>query len=379
MSIPLLVLISLFLRKEQLIYNDLVFIYLAISFSSLIVIRDFDAGLMLGYGPDIYSYLNSFNDIQSGKPVFISAFARTGSGEPMFWGVVKFFSLFTSSAYEIWFLINFFVCSLIYYSLRRHSKSLALILVTMYLLTRTFHILSGSAIRQGVAQAFFCVGISFLITGNKNKGLLFSFFSAMCHLSGLFALFAVYLGNKFNRINANLLFKLLFSSIGILIVSLLIFKFFPDSFFTAKITARFLVKNKEEGGYGWLLQFILEAGFVTFLLKVYLPSIFKEKIWISFVFLCIFIILFSPFNYISIRLYRFTYCYYLFFALNVFIVKKNRLFPTVLFILFFIYWQFNLAFKYYPIYEKSYFEALIISSFDVIEETNNQKNNDDFL
>ncbi|MEL4387162.1 EpsG family protein [Shewanella xiamenensis] len=334
-------------------------LFLIAFISFMIVNRDVENGLYIGYGDDIYRYLFAFEQINNDYS-FVSVYSKvlsiTGSAEFLFWLFSYLVVNLTNDIYFTWFSIVFLSLLIIYFSLERLDYKVAGFVFSCFLLTITFHVYSGSIIRQLLAFSFVTLSLSFCSSiRTYKKGMVISFIPSFFHLSSIFLPIIIYGWDKFSKLRVK-------DFLFLLLLLLFLFIFFrfgvgDDSFIYQKFNARIGRGNELEGGWTWILQFIFELVAVLTFLKFAFPSIFKSHLFKVFVFFCLIVFFCIPFNYVSIRLYRYSYCFYMIFFVLYFRQTTNKLTLAYVLLTFFFYWGTLLLYKYWPSYGGSFLDS----------------------
>lgn len=303
--------------------------------------RPYFVGGEIGFGEDMLHYYNAFNWIINNN---FSTFFRefniitnlTGSAEPLFWLVVKFFSLFTNSEYIIHVLLTFIGCLFIYASGQVWKKS-GLLFLFFYTNTITFFAFQGSAIRSGLAFSVAMLGYALFL---KNKFKIVNFLSPLIHFSMIPIPLIVYASSVDYR-NTKKMIGLFFISFFLILSFVFIALKSTDAGLGAKLNARI---SENELDISSIIQFLIESVFTIF----FVFFLFKKKItkplkvsFLSFFLISLLLLLVSPTAFA--RFYRYEYIFLIFIFSSIFLNSNKyiRLIILIFSLLWFVFIGFN--------------------------------------
>lgn len=311
-----------------------IFFYFSLSLAVMLANRPYYIGSDIGFGEDMLHYYNAFywvinNDFITFIKDFGVITSLTGSSEPVFWLVVKFFSFFTGSEYVIHILLTFLGCFFVYLSGQIWNKS-GLLFLFLYTNTITFFAFQGSAIRSGLAFSVAMLGYALFL---KNKFKIINFLSPFIH----FSMIPIPLITYASRVD----YKNPKKIIGLFFISLiLIFSFVflalksKDAGLGAKLAARI---SENALDISSIIQFFIESILSIFIVFF----LFKDKIdkslkisLLYFFFVSMFLLLLSPTAFA--RFYRYEYIFLIFIYSSIFLNSSKYI--KVLILLLSLLW-----------------------------------------
>tara|TARA_R110001592_G_scaffold255666_7_gene519422 strand:- start:37 stop:1287 length:1251 start_codon:yes stop_codon:yes gene_type:complete len=300
-------------------FNILFGIIISFVFSLLVASRDSLTGIEKGgFGSDIINYKNAFNSILELEAFNLSdilqiSVNQTGSGEPLFWGLVYILSLIVQNPDMLWFLITFIFLSIfsVYTASSRLYGSLQVLIILCS--TITFYIYFSSVIRQGVAFLIVYISVNEFYKGRLKRSYFLILLAALCHYSAIVIAISLYFGNRLKGFHIGNTSKILTYGIVIFILGLVLLQITPylpsDLNLAYKLQAR--LSNTAVQTSFWEIQFFSEIIIFFIIVKCFSISV-PKKIIASLVVFCFLVVLCIPMAGIADRLYRYTYVFYLF-------------------------------------------------------------------
>jgi len=294
-----------------------IFFYLSISLAVMLANRPYYIGSDIGFGEDMFHYYNAFywiinNDFLTFIKDFGVITSLTGSSEPIFWLVIKFFSFFTGSEYVIHISLTFLGCFFVYLSGQIWNKS-GLLFLFLYTNTITFFAFQGSAIRSGLAFSTAMLGYSLFL---KNKFKIINFLSPLIHFSMIPIPLITY-ASRVDYKNTKRLIGLFFVSVVLLISFILLALKSTDAGLGAKLTARI---SENELDMSSIIQFFIESIFTIFIVFYFFKNKIDKSLKISlicFFFISILLLFLSPTAFS--RFYRYEYIFFIFIFSSIFL------------------------------------------------------------
>lgn len=299
-----------------------VFVYMSICLSFMIALRPYDVGKEIGFGEDMWHYYNAFSWVSESNWYnffndFTTVTSLTGSGEPLFWIVIKIISLITNSNFIIHTVLTFLGCFLIFWAGKLWSNS-GLLFVFLYTNTITFFAFQGSAIRSGLGFCFILFALV-LFLKNINKYLIY--LSPTIHFSMIPLPLIIYVSSLDFK-NPKNYYKLGF----VVALMLLIIFYFSmktlDGGLGGKLTSKLADENSID--YVSVIQFLIE-NMITFLIVfLFGKRIISKEIKFGLIFLfsvCLLMLFVSPSSFS--RFYRYEYIYFILIYSSIF-MKSSK-------------------------------------------------------
>ena len=326
-----------FENKNIKIFDFLFFLYYSLNYSIMLANRPYYLGKEIGFGEDLFHYYQAFewvvnNDIFSIIKNFTTIASLTGSGEPLFWALVKLISYFTHSSFNIHVCLTVLGLFLIYIAGNKW-KNCGLLFVFLYTNTITFFAYQGSAIRAGFAMAFIFLAYSLFLT-NKNKLLIYM--SPTFHFSSIPLPLIIYT----SRINLYNLKNFIKFSLLFLIMGLIFFYFSiitVDGGLGAKVNSKLSEENTID--FSSLFQFLIESLLTFLFIRIFKNKVEKEIIVAFFFFflISIFILVISPSSFV--RFYRYE-CIFMVFIYSSILLNSDRFLRNLIILTSFIWFIF---------------------------------------
>lgn len=289
----------------------LVFLNASLSYSVLLASRDYFQGADVGFGADLFHYANAFSFVESGSysslgEMLSGVRGLTGSSEPLFWILVRFFAFFSDSAAHMHVFISMLGFVFIYLGGKRFGEY-GLLAFCLYAGTITCYAFQGSAIRSGLAFSIAFFAIACTLECARKRVFLLGAATATTHFSML-AFLPSFFFSIWNRVNLKRIFIVCSMSILPVLIFYLVAGFGGGGAIATKVAARAV---EDFFDYSSVIQFFVESAF--FFIVIYF---FRRDVYPGFVFGCIFIFCLSVFFLffapsVFPRFYRYEYVFFL--------------------------------------------------------------------
>lgn len=341
--------------KNIVFFDFMVFLYCSLSLAFMIANRPYYLGKEIGFGEDMFHYYNAFDwVINSDLITFFKDFGvitnLTGSSEPVFWLIVKFFSFFTNSEYTIHILLSLLGCYFIFLAGQIWSKS-GLLFLFFYTNTITFFAFQGSAIRSGLAFCTAMLGYSLFL---KNKLKIINFLSPLIHFSMIPMPLITYVG-KVDYKNPKKVAALFFISLIVILSFTFIALKSVDAGLGAKLAARV---TENELDISSIIQFSIESILTIFIVFYFLKNKIDKSIKISFMFffiVAILLLLISPTAFA--RFYRYEYIFLIFIYSSIFL-NSSKYIKTLILLLSLLWFIFIGLDRFVGVFAENIFDFI---------------------
>lgn len=289
-------------------------------FSMLVTSRPEWSGIEYGgFGSDIALYKLAFSELIDLKTfdikeVFFISASQTGSTEPIFWSFTYLLTRLFSTPDLIWFSITFCSLGVLYYYFSLDTKFSPIPLLVIFCSTITFYIFLGSVIRQGVAFVLFYACIFEFYQGNLKKSYGFIFLAAMIHFSCFILFICLFFGERMKELSFKNYKK---NSLYVALLFIFIFGCYfilPNLQFDSNLfdKIRTRINIGDYNNSHWEFQFFTEVA-AFLMLQKFLRFKLPENLYMTFLILCVLVIMTIPLVGVADRLYRYTYVFYLFY------------------------------------------------------------------
>lgn len=348
-------------NKYYKYFDKVIFVYMTICLSFMIALRPYDVGSEIGFGEDMWHYYNAFSWVaESSWYNFFNDFSTitslTGSGEPLFWVVIKIITLITDSNFIIHVILTFLGCLLVFLAGKLWINS-GLLFVFLYTNTITFFAFQGSAIRSGLAFSFILLSLVLFL---KNKNRYFIYLSPAIHFSMLPVPLIIYVSSlDFKK--ARDYYKLILTTIFFVILVLYFSMKTLDAGLGSKVTSKLSDNNKID--IMSTIQFFIE-NIVTFLLVFWgFKKIISKELKIGliiFFFVCLSILIIFPSSFA--RFYRYEYIYFILIYSTIF-MHSSKYIKFLILILSLVWFVFLGYDRFIGVFANNFFDYLGFNIF----------------
>lgn len=295
-----------------------VFLSASLAFSFLLAVRPYLEGDEIGFGPDMYSYAQGFDFLQTGQYDSMTSMLEgvahyTSSTEPIFWVVAKIFSLLFSSSIGIHVAISMLGFFLVY-AAGAILANRGLIAYLLYASTITSYAFQGSGIRAGLAFCVMLFAVALMLRGMTRGSFLTAVSASAVHYSML-PMSLMVLARLGDGKNLKRVAQMVVLGAGWTLGAYLVARETGEIGLGAKISA---YSDQLAMELSSTVQFLIETACMGLLLFVYRKQIDRNlllTILISFAFsIGLLVLMPGAFP----RYYRYEYVLYLIFFLSIF-------------------------------------------------------------
>lgn len=295
-----------------------VFLNASLAFSFLLAVRPYLNGDEIGFGPDMFSYSEGFDFLQTGQydglmSMLEGVATYTSSTEPVFWIVVKIFSLIFSSSVGIHVAISMLGFVLIYVAGVIVANQ-GLIAYLLYSSTITSYAFQGSGIRSGLAFCVMLLAVALMIRGVRRGSSVAAISASAVHYSML-PMSLMVLARAGDIKNLRRVVQMVILVAGGTIGTFLVARDTGEIGIGAKIAA---YSSQADMEFSSTTQFLIESCCMGLLLLAYRHKADRNlmfTMWISFAFsMAILVLMPGAFP----RYYRYEYVLFLAFFLSIF-------------------------------------------------------------